>query len=64
MSNDRLNGLKRYLVGTAIAVTTALLMQTGALIWWTSAINTRVNYIERDVTRVSDRVYALEVNEQ
>ena len=43
------NGLKRYLVGVAIAVTSAMLIQSGTLIWWCGGMNTRVTYIERDV---------------
>jgi len=43
------NGLKKYLIGVAVTVTTGLLLQTCAFIWWASSITTRVDRNERDI---------------
>ena len=55
-----LNGLKKYLVGVAVAVTTALLGQSMALIWWAATITTRVEYVEKAVDGLSGRVHTIE----
>jgi len=37
-----------------------LLVQSGALVWWASAITTRMNYVEREVQELALRVRDLE----
>ena len=54
------NGLKKYLVGVAVAVTTALLGQSMALVWWAATITTRVDYVEKDVDNLTARVHVIE----
>lgn len=54
------NGLKRYLVGVAIALTTAILCQSMALIWWAATITTRMDRVEQDVAQLTGRVHTLE----
>ena len=56
----RVNGLKKYLVGVAVAVTTALLGQSMALVWWAATITTRVEYAEKDIDRLTSRVHVIE----
>jgi hypothetical protein len=56
----RLNGLKKYLVGVAVAVTTAIVVQSASLLWWASAINVRVEYLEKDMDSLSVRVNRIE----
>lgn len=56
----RVNGLKKYLVGVAVAVTTALLGQSMALVWWAATITTRVDYVEKDVDSLTARVHVIE----
>ena len=56
----RVNGLKKYLVGVAVAVTTALLGQSMALVWWAATITTRVDYVEKDVDNLTARVHVIE----
>ena len=56
----RVNGLKKYLVGVAVAVTTALLGQSMALVWWAATISTRMERVEKDVDWLSGRVHAIE----
>lgn len=54
------NGLKRYLVGVAVALTTAILCQSMVLVWWAATITTRVEHMEKDVDRLTVRVHAIE----
>jgi len=54
------NGLKKYLVGVAIAVTTAILGQSMALIWWAATITTRVDHVEKDLDQLTGRVHTIE----
>lgn len=56
-----LNGLKRYLIGVAISLTTALVCQSTALVWWAATISTRVERVERDVDGLTRRVHAIEL---
>ena len=56
----RVNGLKKYLVGVAVAVTTALLGQSMALVWWAATITTRVERMEKDVDSLTTRVHVIE----
>ncbi len=58
----RLNGLKKYLVGVAVAVTTALLGQSMALVWWAATISTRVEHVEKDLDGLTVRVHAMETS--
>jgi len=55
------NGLKRYLVTHAATWVVAILVQSAALIWWASSLNTRVHVLDRDVQKIDSRVHALEV---
>jgi hypothetical protein len=55
-----LNGLKKYLVAVAVAVTTALLGQSMALVWWAATITTRVEYVEKAVDGLSGRAHTIE----
>lgn len=57
------NGLKRYLTGVAIAVTTTLLIQSASLIWWAATINTRVEYLEKNVDALSVQVRRIDAPE-
>jgi len=54
------NGLKKYLVGVAVTVTAALLGQSMALVWWAATITTRVEYVEKAVDGLDDRVHTIE----
>ena len=56
------NGLKRYLVGVAVALTTSILVQSMVLVWWAATITTRVEHVEKDVDRLTVRVHAIEVS--
>jgi len=56
----RFNGLKRYLVGVAVALTTAILCQSMVLVWWAATITTRVDHVEKDVQQLDVRVHTLE----
>lgn len=56
----RLNGLKKYLVGVAVAVTTALMCQSMILVWWAATITTRVDYVEKAVDGLANRVHSIE----
>jgi hypothetical protein len=56
------NGLKRYLVGVAVAITTAILCQSMALVWWAATITTRMEHVERDVAQLNERVHTLETD--
>jgi hypothetical protein len=58
----RLNGVKKYLVGVAVAVTTALLGQSMALVWWAATISTRVERAEKDLDGLANRVHAMETS--
>lgn len=57
-----LNGLKRYLIGVAISLTTALVCQSTALVWWAATISTRVERVEKDVDGLSGRVHTMELS--
>jgi len=61
MTNDQTNGLKKYLVTHAATWVVAILVQSALLIWWASALNTRVYVLDRDVQKIDARVYELEV---
>jgi len=61
MSDDA-NGVKRLLWGQAGSVIVAVLVQSGVLIWWAACMTTRLNYVERDLTSVTQRVYQLEID--
>jgi hypothetical protein len=56
------NGLRRYLTGVAIAVTTALLIQSGSLVWWAATLTTRVQYVEKAVDGLNGRVHTIETS--
>lgn len=60
MTDAAANGLKTYLGKLAVRMTLVLLVQSAGLIWWASAITTRMSHVERDVQRVESRVFALE----
>jgi len=55
-----LNGLKRYLVGVAVAVTMAIIGQSMALVWWAATITTRVEHVEKAVDGLSVRLHTIE----
>jgi hypothetical protein len=57
-----LNGLKKYLVGVAISLTTALACQSTALLWWAGGISTRVTRVEKDVDGLDARVHTIETS--
>jgi len=61
MTNSESNGLKRYLVTHAASLVVVILVQSAALIWWASALNTRVHVLDRDVQKIDGRVHELEV---
>jgi len=54
------NGLKRYLVATATAITTALVLQSGVLAWWGGTISARMDNVERTINKIDTRVMHLE----
>jgi len=54
------DGLKKYLLGTAIALTTALIFQSGSLLWWAGCLTTRVGHTEKGLERCEQRVHSLE----
>ena len=55
-----LNGLKKYLIGVAISLTTALACQSTALVWWAASVTTRVDRVEKDVDGLTGRVHVIE----
>ncbi len=57
-----LNGLKKYLIGVAIALTTALACQSMALVWWAATVSTRVDRVEKDVDGLAGRVHVIETS--
>ena len=57
-----LNGLKKYLIGVAISLTTALVCQSTALVWWAATISTRVERVEKDVDGLNGRVHSIETS--
>ena len=57
-----LNGLKKYLIGVAISLTTALVCQSTALVWWAATISTRVERVEKDVDSLTNRVHTIELS--
>ena len=57
-----LNGLKKYLIGVAISLTTALVCQSTALVWWTACMTTRVERVEKDVDGLTVRVHTIETS--
>ncbi len=57
-----LNGLKKYLIGVAISLTTALMCQSTALAWWAATISTRMDRVERDVDGLTTRVHSIELS--
>jgi len=57
---SHLNGLKKYLVGVAVTLTTTLLVQSASLIWWASAITERVKFLEKSVDGLAVRVHSIE----
>ncbi len=63
MNPEETNGIKKYLGRHAASFVFALLVQSGALVWWASAITTRMNYVERDVQELALRVRDLEVKQ-
>jgi hypothetical protein len=56
-----LNGLKKYLIGVAVALTAALAFQSTALVWWAATITTRMDRVERDVDGLNSRVRTIEL---
>ncbi len=58
-----LNGLKKYLVGVAISLTTALIGQSMALVWWAATIDTRVTRVEKDVDGLNGRMHVIETSQ-
>ena len=60
-SHQFVNGLKRYLIGVAISLTTAILVQSMVLVWWAATITTRVDHMEKTMDGLSVRVHAMEV---
>ncbi|MEK6799386.1 MAG: hypothetical protein AABZ12_10505 [Planctomycetota bacterium] len=54
------NGLKRYLVTLGSALTVAILLQTGALIWWASNISVRMINVEKASDDLGQRVSSIE----
>jgi len=55
------NGIKRYLVGVAVALTTAILGQSLVLVWWAATITTRVEHMEKHLDGLAVRVHTIEV---
>ncbi len=56
------NGWKKHCWGAATAVCLFLVAQTIAATWWAATINTRVQYVEKDLDRVCQRVHTLETD--
>ena len=57
-----LNGLRKYLIGVAVSLTTALVGQSAALIWWAATIDTRVTRVEKDVDGLTSRIHTIETS--
>ena len=60
MPEDNNGILKRWVLVTATSTITALLLQSGALLWWGGSINARVYNVENQLEQVSQRVLSLE----
>jgi hypothetical protein len=57
---SHLNGLKKYLVGVAISLTTTLLIQSASLIWWAGTVETRLQYYDKHLDSLTVRVHDIE----
>jgi hypothetical protein len=55
-----LNGLKKYLIGVAISLTTALICQSTALVWWAGKVDTRLQYCEKHLDVLTISVHEME----
>jgi hypothetical protein len=55
-----LNGLKKYLVGVAISLTTTLLIQSASLVWWAGTVETRLQYYDKHLDSLNVRVHDIE----
>ena len=54
------NGLKKWMVGVGSGVAVALIMQTGALLYWIGKIDGRIQAIEQSEARTDARITYLE----
>jgi hypothetical protein len=55
-----LNGLRKYLLGVAVSLTTALVGQSTALIWWAAKIDARMEYCEKHLDVLTVQVHDME----
>lgn len=60
MQND--NCWKKHLWGSALLIVGWLMLQTISAVWWASQISTRMEHVEGQVIRVTDRVHNLELD--
>ena len=56
MTNCDAGELKRFLTRLAAGAVLLVLMQTGGLIWWAGSITARVDYLERNQSKIIDRL--------
>ncbi len=54
------NGLKKYLVTIATAITTAIIVQSSTLLYWGGTMSARMDGAEKDIEHVQVRVTYLE----
>jgi len=57
-----MNGIKKHLWSMGLTIMIFLVGQTIAAVWWASAIDTRVNYLEKNLDRHDVRLSALETH--
>jgi len=55
-----MDGFKKHLWGAVGTVVVFLIVQTCSAVWWASSINTRVNYLDRDMVDWNKRLHAIE----
>jgi hypothetical protein len=53
---DNQTSFQRYLITAAATITAAVVLQTGSLIWWASATNQRVNYLESNMAQIQESI--------
>ena len=64
MSPQESNGLKKYIIGVGVAITVAIVSQSGVLLHWTGAMSARMDSAEREIQRSDGRITHLEHKEQ
>ncbi|GAG45096.1 unnamed protein product [marine sediment metagenome] len=54
--------IKRAIVRAGASLVVTLILQTGALLWWGGQMSARMDYVERGLDTVTQRVHAMEID--